>query len=129
MAALLRRILAPRALATLGGAGGLAACAAQVTSAASPDIDGAKRAIAEVIANDEDMGPTLVRLAWHSSGTWDAASGTGGSNGATMRFAEEAGHGANAGQLSQKAYHCLLACSLASTWPVDAHEGCLPPPY
>lgn len=30
-------------------------------------------------------GPVLVRLAWHASGTYDKATGTGGSNGATMR--------------------------------------------
>lgn len=30
-------------------------------------------------------GPILVRLAWHCSGSYDKASNTGGSNGATMR--------------------------------------------
>eukprot|EP00750_Incisomonas_marina_P003863 INCI13419.8.p2 GENE.INCI13419.8~~INCI13419.8.p2 ORF type:complete len:132 (+),score=1.11 INCI13419.8:302-697(+) len=39
----------------------------------------------------------LVRLAWHCSGSYDAASGTGGSNGATMRFKPESDHGGNAG--------------------------------
>jgi hypothetical protein len=29
--------------------------------------------------------PRMLRLAWHASGTWDPASGTGGSDGATMR--------------------------------------------
>ena len=43
------------------------------------------------------VGPMLVRLAWHCSGTYSAADGTGGSDGATMRFSEEAGHGGNAG--------------------------------
>lgn len=47
--------------------------------------------------DDGSYGPVLVRLAWHASGTYDAATGTGGSNGATMRFAPEGGHGANAG--------------------------------
>ncbi|RVX67477.1 Cytochrome c peroxidase, mitochondrial [Exophiala mesophila] len=46
---------------------------------------------------DGSYGPVVLRLAWHASGTYDAATGTGGSNGATMRFAPEAGHGANAG--------------------------------
>lgn len=42
-------------------------------------------------------GPVLVRLAWHCSGTYDKETRTGGSNGATMRFAPEGDHGANAG--------------------------------
>jgi cytochrome c peroxidase len=47
--------------------------------------------------DDGSYGPVLVRLAWHASGTYDKETGTGGSNGATMRFVPEAGHGANAG--------------------------------
>lgn len=47
--------------------------------------------------DDGSYGPVLVRLAWHASGTYDALTGTGGSNGATMRFAPESDHGANAG--------------------------------
>ncbi|KAL8294066.1 hypothetical protein RB600_000164 [Gaeumannomyces tritici] len=46
---------------------------------------------------DGSYGPVLVRLAWHASGTYDKETGTGGSNGATMRFAPEGDHGANAG--------------------------------
>lgn len=47
--------------------------------------------------DDGSYGPVLLRLAWHASGTFDKATGTGGSNGATMRFAPEGDHGANAG--------------------------------
>jgi cytochrome c peroxidase len=47
--------------------------------------------------DDGSYGPVLLRLAWHASGTFDKATGTGGSNGATMRFAPESDHGANAG--------------------------------
>ncbi|CCF43052.1 cytochrome c peroxidase [Colletotrichum higginsianum] len=47
--------------------------------------------------DDGSYGPVLVRLAWHASGTFDKETGTGGSNGATMRFAPESDHGANAG--------------------------------
>ncbi|KAF2620829.1 hypothetical protein F2Q68_00042669 [Brassica cretica] len=38
----------------------------------------------------------MVRLAWHSAGTFDCASRTGGPFG-TMRFDAEQGHGANSG--------------------------------
>lgn len=47
--------------------------------------------------DDGSYGPVLLRLAWHCSGTYDEMTKTGGSNGATMRFAPEADHGANAG--------------------------------
>lgn len=47
--------------------------------------------------DDGSYGPVLVRLAWHCSGTFDKETGTGGSHGATMRFAPEGDHGANAG--------------------------------
>lgn len=47
--------------------------------------------------DDGSYGPVLVRLAWHASGTYDKETGTGGSNGATMRFPPESDHGANNG--------------------------------
>ncbi|KIP06974.1 class I heme peroxidase [Phlebiopsis gigantea 11061_1 CR5-6] len=47
--------------------------------------------------DDGSYGPVLLRLAWHSSGTYDKDTQTGGSNYATMRFAPESQHGANAG--------------------------------
>ncbi|KAI9503635.1 heme peroxidase [Coemansia spiralis] len=47
--------------------------------------------------DDGSYGPVFVRLAWHASGTFDKKTKTGGSDGATIRFAPESGHGANAG--------------------------------
>jgi len=47
--------------------------------------------------DDGSRGPLLVRLAWHAAGTFDRATCTGGSNGATMRFSPESADGANAG--------------------------------
>lgn len=40
---------------------------------------------------------TFVRLAWHCSGSFSKEDGSGGSNGARMRFNPEASWGANAG--------------------------------
>ncbi|QIW96867.1 hypothetical protein AMS68_002385 [Peltaster fructicola] len=57
----------------------------------------AKRLIDEDDYDDGSYGPVLLRLGWHASGTFDKETGTGGSNGATMRFAPEGDHGANAG--------------------------------
>jgi cytochrome c peroxidase len=57
--------------------------------------------VAELLEdNDYDDGsraPVILRLGWHASGTYDKATNTGGSDGATMRFAPESDHGANAG--------------------------------
>jgi cytochrome c peroxidase len=52
--------------------------------------------------DDGSYGPVLLRLAWHASGTYDKETGTGGSNGATMRFAPESDHGANAGLVAAR---------------------------
>ncbi|GAA5924321.1 hypothetical protein JCM3775_005658 [Rhodotorula graminis] len=72
-------------------------------AASTKEVDYQKvyNAIAESLEDekydDGSYGPVLVRLAWHCSGTYDKNTGNGGSNGATMRFAPEANHGANAG--------------------------------
>jgi cytochrome c peroxidase len=39
----------------------------------------------------------MVRLAWHSSGTYSVHAKNHGSSGGTIRHSEELGHGANAG--------------------------------
>jgi len=81
--------------AALGAVGYLSMCGTSV------DISAVKAEIAERMDDDNwddgSYGPVLVRLAWHASGTWDKGSNTGGSDGATMRFSPESGHGANAG--------------------------------
>jgi len=54
--------------------------------------------------DDGSAGPVLVRLAWHSSGTYCASTNTGGSNGAGMRYEVEGGDPANAGLQHARAF-------------------------
>ena len=54
--------------------------------------------------DDGSYGPVILRLGWHTSGTYDAETGTGGSNGATMRFAPESDHGANSGLMAARKF-------------------------
>ncbi|CAG8516979.1 10773_t:CDS:2 [Ambispora gerdemannii] len=65
------------------------------------DYNAVREAIKQILPqpgyDDGSAGPVLVRLAWHASGTYDIHTNTGGSNGATMRFAMEANDPANAG--------------------------------
>ena len=53
--------------------------------------------IQALVQKTPDIGPTFVRLAWHSSGTYDKMSKTGGSSKGTIRFPEELNREANAG--------------------------------
>ncbi|KAI0482267.1 cytochrome c peroxidase [Xylariaceae sp. FL0804] len=99
------------AAAAVAGAGGYyfysqqqgaGAGAAQIFSPSREDYQKVYNEIAGRLEEKDDYddgsyGPVLVRLAWHCSGTFDQQTGTGGSNGATMRFAPEGDHGANAG--------------------------------
>jgi len=54
--------------------------------------------------DDGHLGPVLVRLAWHASGTYDKKSGSGGSSGGTMRYEPEVSDGANAGLQHARAF-------------------------
>ena len=65
------------------------------------DYDAVREALLELMDNpswdDGSLAPIFIRLAWHSSGTYDKATATGGSNGAGMRFETEAADPENAG--------------------------------
>jgi len=61
------------------------------------DYENVAKDITALMESDPDKGPTLVRLAWHSSGTYDKMTQTGGSGTGTIRFKEELAHGGNAG--------------------------------
>lgn len=91
-------VLAGGSVAALATVGVVAAESTKV------DYDAVSVAVQKQLEDDEDMGPTLIRLAWHASGTYDKATKTGGSNGATMRFAPELNHGANAGLAKAQAW-------------------------
>lgn len=86
-----------------------------------PDYDAVRASIANILDADyEDgsYGPVLVRLAWHASGTFDHASGNGGSAGATMR--QELDH--NILLVAQYWYKQISKLVLPSTedfWPIS----------
>ncbi|KAM3376094.1 L-ascorbate peroxidase 1, cytosolic isoform X1 [Capsicum galapagoense] len=58
-------------------------------------VDKCKRKLRALIA-EKNCAPIMLRLAWHSAGTYDVCSKTGGPFG-TMRFRAELAHGANNG--------------------------------
>jgi len=71
--------------------------------------------------DDGSYGPVLLRLAWHSAGTYDKATNSGGSNYATMRFEPESLHGANAGlnvarEFMEKVKHEFSWISYGDLW-------------
>jgi len=61
------------------------------------DLEQIKKEVVEVFEANNYMGPTLVRLAWHSSGTYKKQDNSGGSTGGTIRTQPEINHGGNAG--------------------------------
>eukprot|EP00760_Papus_ankaliazontas_P031983 PhM_4_TR555/c0_g1_i1/m.37329/K00428/E1.11.1.5; cytochrome c peroxidase len=62
-----------------------------------PDIKAARAHIQRILEDDPGKGSLFVRLAWHAAGTWDAKKKDGFANMASMRFAPECNHAANAG--------------------------------
>ncbi|KAL7622345.1 hypothetical protein AAE478_007849 [Parahypoxylon ruwenzoriense] len=75
------------------------------TAAQLEEVKAAVRALLHQPGYDDgSAGPVLVRLAWHSAGTYCAATGTGGSNGAGMRYEAEGGDPANAGLQHARAF-------------------------
>jgi catalase (peroxidase I) len=62
------------------------------------NVEALKSEIRNCVINQKaNACPMIVRLAWHSSGTFNKEDGSGGSNGAGMRFEPESTDGANAG--------------------------------
>lgn len=94
-----------RSAVLLASAVFLASCALpSAEAAAAIDYSKVKQDILTAIEQEDSrrndgtsIAPTLIRLAWHASGTFSVFDLTGGSNGATMRFAPESEWGANRG--------------------------------
>lgn len=89
-------------LSTLAvGTGMLVGSTSLIAENVTPDYDAIRKDIADILDqedhDDGSLGPVLVRLAWHTSGTYCKASNTGGSNGSRMRWEPECKWGANAG--------------------------------
>ncbi|KAI1079929.1 heme peroxidase [Whalleya microplaca] len=77
----------------------------QPTAAQLSEVKDAVRALLrQPDYDDGSAGPVLVRLAWHSAGTYCAETKTGGSNGAGMRYEAEGGDPANAGLQHARAF-------------------------
>lgn len=53
---------------------------------------------------DGTIGPNLIRFTWHCCAHYDRVSGTGGSSGGTMRFAQEFNDLGNTGLTTSKSY-------------------------
>lgn len=62
------------------------------------NLDALKSEVRAALINQKvNACPITMRHAWHMSGTFDKTNGTGGSNGATIRFPPESTDGANNG--------------------------------
>lgn len=99
-------------------------------SAANPpvNLEALKSEVRAALINQKSFAcPIAMRVAWHSGGTYDKADGSGGTDGATMRFEPEISDDANAGlhivrdmlHLVQKKFPQV---SMADMW---AFAGCV----
>lgn len=91
------------------------------------NIDALKSDVRAALINQKSFAcPMAIRVAWHAAGTFDKSDGSGGSNGATMRFEPESSDGANAGlhivrDLLQPVKAKYPHLSMADLW---AFAGC-----
>ena len=82
---------------TVGTAAGAPAKAAG-PDATALNVDALRSEVRAALINMKvNACPIAMRMAWHMAGTYDKESKTGGTDGATIRFAPEKDDGANAG--------------------------------
>lgn len=80
-----------------------------------------------LVNNKAFAGPIAMRVAWHSAGTFDKSDGSGGTDGATMRFEPEKSDDANNGlhivrHMLHEVYEKYPQVSQADIW---AYAGCV----
>ena len=92
------------------------------------NLEALKSEVRAALVNQKSFAcPIAMRVAWHSAGTYDKSDGSGGTDGATMRFEPEISDDANAGlhivrdmlHLVQKKFPQV---SMADMW---AFAGCV----
>lgn len=120
----------PRAAALVMGAGVGGLWAKPAWCKEDVNWDEVRKEIVKILEDDKykdssydgaTPGPLLLRLAWHSAGTFCGQTKTGGSNGATMRFEPEVSWDANAGlklaqQLLEPVKKKFPAVSYSDLW-------------
>lgn len=103
-----------RTLGALGAAGMAGLSSVHCLSPAKPDWPKIKQALEKLYEDEGALNPSIdaaegaaggggfvapmmVRLAWHSAGSYNKKDGSGGTDGGTIRFEPEINHGGNAG--------------------------------
>jgi len=82
-------------------------------SAVNPSVDGAEGST----GGGGFVAPMMVRLAWHSAGSFKAEDGSGGTEGGTIRFTPEVNHGGNAGLVhALKLLEPIKSAHPAASW-------------
>ena len=76
----------PTRRAALGAAAAAFVCLPANAVQKEADYSAVAAELSSMIKADPPVGPTMLRLAWHSSGTFDKISKTGGSKGGTIRY-------------------------------------------
>ena len=111
---------------------GARATAAAGVAHSSVDYAAVRRELTLLMDNpswdDGSLAPVFLRLAWHSSGTYDKATNTGGSNGAGMRYETEAADPENAGLEVARAFlepvkRRFPGISYSDLWILAAYVG------
>ncbi len=92
------------------------------------NIEALKSEVRAALVNQKSFAcPIAMRVAWHSGGTFDKSDGTGGIDGATMRFEPEISDDANAGLhiVRDMLHHVQKKYTRLSAADLWAFAGCV----